>query len=325
MLHGARAQGAFCPNRGRGHSGSDIEAGSELVSINGNDIKDITAEMLRRIPADGDNQSAKYYKLNNWFSYLYPDLIDAADTYALEVKPEGADEVVSYDLDPATMSADQQQEGNEPVPTGDFKEDYATLTVGSFNFYDDAGITAFKQSVDTFFSSLKEKETENLILDLRNNWGGEPTVSAYLLTHLISEPVVYFDSEGGGGLYYDALTKPMAVADNAFHGSLYVLVNGASYSSTGHFASLLDYHNIGTFIGQETGGGYLCTDDTSSLTLENTGLVLYSSRRVFKTAVEGMVLGRGILPDYETTPTVADYMNGVDLEMDKALELMGGG
>ena len=303
------------------YSGSGIEAGSELLSINGKNVDDITARMLQRITADGDNQTTKPYKLNNWFGSLYPDLIDEADTYAVEVIPVGADDAVRYDLNPNTMSADQLQ-ANAAVPSGDFKADYATLVVGSFNFYDAVGQTGFKESVDAFFGTLGENKTENLILDLRDNWGGDPTVAAYLLSHLISEPIAYFSSEYGGA-FYDALTKPLEVADNAFHGNLYVLVNGASFSSTGHVASLLAYHNIGTFVGQETGGGYLCTDNTETVVLNHTGLVLRSSRTIFKTAVEGMVLGRGIIPDYETTRTVADYVNGVDLEMAKAIELIG--
>jgi hypothetical protein len=304
------------------NSGSGIKAGTELVSINSKSIDDIAARMLQRITADGDNQSTKPYKLNNWFGYLYTDLIEEPDTYAVEVTPEGTDEVVRYDLVPTTTSVDQLQAA-DAVPSGDFKANYATLIVGSFNFYDAVGQTAFKERVDAFFGSLSENKTGNLILDLRNNWGGDPTVAAYLLSHLISEPIVYFSSEYGGGAFYDALTKPLEVADNAFHGNLYVLVNGASFSSTGHVASLLAYHHIGTFVGQETGGGYLCTDNTKSLVLDHTGLVLRSSRTIFKAAVEGMVPGRGIIPDYETTRTVADYVNGVDLEMAKAIELIG--
>ncbi len=301
------------------YSGSGIKAGTELVSINGKSIDDIAARMLQRITADGDNQSTKLYKLNNWFGTLYTYLIEEADAYAVEVTPEGTDEVVRYALAPTTISV----AADPALPSGDFKANYATLIVSSFNFYDAVGQTAFKERVDAFFGSLSENKTDNLILDLRNNWGGDPTIAAYLLSHLISEPIVYFSNDYGGALFYDALTKPLEVADNAFHGNLYVLVNGASFSSTGHVASLLAYHHIGTFVGQETGGGYVCTDNTKSLVLDHTGLVLGSSRTIFKTAVEGMVLGRGIIPDYETTPTVADYVNGVDLEMAKAIELIG--
>ncbi|MCX7772232.1 MAG: peptidase S41, partial [Clostridia bacterium] len=59
------------------------------------------------------------------------------------------------------------------------------------------------------------------------------------------------------------------------------------------------------------------------LVLKNTKMKLHYSTETFRTAVENMVLGQGILPDYPIEPTIDDLLAGKDMEMAKALELIG--
>jgi hypothetical protein len=73
----------------------------------------------------------------------------------------------------------------------------------------------------------------------------------------------FFDA-GTPGYPELRLIKP---ARNKFSGTMYVLIDGGCFSTTGHLCSLLRYHGIGTFIGEETAGSFACTDNRTAITL----------------------------------------------------------
>ncbi len=105
---------------------------------------------------------------------------------------------------------------------------------------------------------------------------------------------------------------------------LYTLIDGGCFSTTGHLCSLLRYHGIGIFIGEETAGSFACTDARSHAILGHTGLILRVSTRTYTTAVTGMTPGRGILPDHPVIPTVEERLAHFDAPMDCALGLIAG-
>jgi C-terminal processing protease CtpA/Prc len=117
---------------------------------------------------------------------------------------------------------------------------------------------------------------------------------------------------------------PLQPEADAFRGNLYVLTNGASFSSTGHLCSLLRFHGLATFIGEETGGTFTCTDGSTDILLPETHLVLRSSTKEFRTAVTGLTAGKGIVPDYEIVPTIQDVIEGRDAQMELAIRLADG-
>jgi C-terminal processing protease CtpA/Prc len=166
---------------------------------------------------------------------------------------------------------------------------------------------------------VAEKETSHLILDLRDNWGGNPYYASYLLSYLISKPTTYF---GKAPFYYIKYKNPLKPAKHRFTGRLYILINGASFSTTGHLCSLLKSHSIGVFIGEESGGSYICTDASINVTLRHTKLRLHCSTTAFATAVSNLPPGKGITPDYRITPTLQNYLEGTDPEMNLAIQLV---
>jgi hypothetical protein len=108
---------------------------------------------------------------------------------------------------------------------------------------------------------------------------------------------------------------------NVFTGELFVLIDGGSFSSTGHLVALLKYHGAGTFIGTETGGSYACNDASEAHSLKHTGLQLGLPRMTFQVAAAGLTKGRGILPDHEIEATIDDLLAGGDPVLEKAIEL----
>lgn len=304
-------------------SGQGIPEGAEIISINGKRTAEIISVLLSNLTADGYNMSKKYYIMNHWFNCLYHYYIDNSSRFTLvyhsaeddQIFTKTVDGIKNQQMHMTTMSI-YYPRGND-LYTKAIADDYAILTIKSFSLNNKKKYKAF---IDGFFQELAEKEISHLILDLRDNWGGNPYYASYLLSYLISTSTLYFDKEVP--FYYAKYKKSLKPAEHRFTGRVYTLTNGASFSTTGHLYSLLRFHNIGVFIGEESGGSHVCTDASINVTLRHTKLRLHCSTTVFATAVSNLPPGRGIIPNYPITPTLPDYLEGTDPPMNMAVQLI---
>ncbi len=181
------------------------------------------------------------------------------------------------------------------------------LTIRSFSFYD--SVAGFRHFIDSFFVKVKQQHIHSVILDLRDNNGGDPFCSSYLLDYLARTPVIYYSESYGN---YEELAKPIPLAADHFEGNLYILINGNCFSSTGHLCALMKYYHLGKFIGSETDGTYTCNDNSAVITLNNTGIQLRIARNSFSVAVKGIPRFRGIQPDFPMETTLEDRISGRD-------------
>lgn len=329
-----KREGRFFPMKVRvldgglfAESGSGpLPRGTEILRINGREAGSVLEALYGFVPSDGWNKSRKTAIINNQFAMLYATLIDPAESFEVEYRMPGDREAttetlagVNFDriMDPdseiASIGVYLDMEEIRSDFSGKIFDDYALLELGSF-ILDNKSFAGF---LEDFFAQIKEKKIDTLILDLRGNWGGTPKPAAELLQYLIREPVSYFDSEAP--FYLWSYKRPMKVAEDAFDGSLYVLMNGSNFSTTGHFLSILKYHGIGSFIGEESGGGAVCTDAKRKKVLPNTRLRFYYSTAAFGTDVAGFTPGRGIMPDREIPLSVDDVVSNTDPVMQAAL------
>jgi C-terminal processing protease CtpA/Prc len=118
---------------------------------------------------------------------------------------------------------------------------------------------------------------------------------------------------------------PAEPRSDAFTSKLYVLTGGLTFSGASEFAAIVKGNRQATFIGEETGGGYY--GNTSgryiNLTLPNSQISIRIPLLKFVVEVSGDIpFGRGVIPDYEIQPTIGEYLNGVDAEMNYALKLI---
>jgi hypothetical protein len=298
-----------------------LPIGAEILSVNGHTAAEIVRTLRDCSPTEGRNQQLTGLVYAFAFPVGYHLLVDASERFEVSYR-------TSDDPAPrlATIPGVAQPRLARPIafPAGEpntfrFAPDHAVLTLRSFNFYDDASRARFTSFVTGFFAEVRRRGVTRLMLDLRNNGGGDPNCVVALFRHLIAEPTPYFALDTP---FYSELTKPLAPAPDRFSGQLVVLINAGCFSSTGHLCALLKYHRRAVFVGEETAGGYACTDASETLTLGATKLRFRRSSRVFSAAVEGMPFGRGTLPDHPVTPTLDDYLEHRDRVREQALELL---
>ncbi|MHC4592467.1 MAG: S41 family peptidase [Planctomycetota bacterium] len=199
-----------------------------------------------------------------------------------------------------------------------------------------------KQNVDSLFAALREKAAENLVIDLRFNGGGSSPAGDYILDYLTSEPYRQF-SKADVRLSKQALemgheTAPKELEEllvtrrfdprqpedraDRFGGSLFLITGPDSFSSAVSFAAAVKDYNMGTIIGEETGGVRQCFGDQLRFQCPNTGVGFGVSYKRFGAPIpqpDDDV--RGVLPDVPVSDEVlADYADADDPALAFALD-----
>jgi hypothetical protein len=297
-------------------SRSGIRLGCELLSINNEPIAGVVERLLAGISADALNTSNKIERLNRQFFLYYYYFWGEKPGFDLVVK-----DPVSGSESSLRVNAKPYDEVNQEVndrfetagrlsfiPVGN----RAVLRVPSFVVSQNPDYRAF---FENSFRQMNDHGVAHLIIDIRGNSGGDPEMSVSLIAHLIDHPFVYFKK----GLGYDNLFAEMPPHAVHFSGTVHVLIDGGCFSTSGHFCSMLRYHELATFVGETGGGTFRCHDNSTDFILNNTGIRLHVARTTYETAVPDQDVSQGFPPDFRVVPTVQDVLSGTDVQMDFAV------
>jgi C-terminal processing protease CtpA/Prc len=193
----------------------------------------------------------------------------------------------------------------------------AILTIKSF---DTALVQAmYKQSfqpvIDSVFMQLKSQGIQNLLLDLRDNQGGDFEPGRHLLSYLITTSTAY--------LLSGKEAKLLQPQNNHFSGSLFVLINGGSFSNSAIVSACLEGRKQTTFIGEESGGNkFLIFGEATDVVLPHTKIQAYIATDSFR--INQQSGDHGIIPKHVVQPTITDLLSGNDRAKALALQLMTG-
>jgi C-terminal processing protease CtpA/Prc len=239
-------------------------------------------------------------------------------------------------------------------------ENVAILTIRSF---DDRDFLHAKQHFHAFirksFESMKQHGVTDLVLDIRENGGGDDYNARFLYSYLTDSTFRYYDRVEIAGntkisflnhtnkplllRFFRFFVKPDPAASgrylwvhsplsqahdprsSTYTGSVFILINGESFSATSEFAAIASYHKRALFMGEETGGCY--EGDNSGLemilTLPHTHIRVRIPMMKYVLAVGSHTpAGRGIMPDYTILPSVKDLLDGIDTEKEFTLDLI---
>ncbi|MGY4385292.1 C-terminal processing protease CtpA/Prc [Pedobacter sp. UYP24] len=305
---------------------TDLTIGDKVMAINGIPARQVIEKMCNGICADGFNNAFKYFTLNaNVFQNVYSSTFGYQDSIVFQIKKNGVEKSVLV----TTISSSQITPASLTKPNSTFSisndRKYATLKINSFDKNLSFG---FQAGYQNWFVDLMRADSKILILDLRDNVGGDQTNATNLFSFLINEPA-YF-----GTVPKEFLNKAKKISPNsissgietkitpsksAFNGKIYLLINGGSFSAAAIFAANLQSLNKKIIVvGQESGGGRDgCTGGTFKyLSLKNSTLTLNYGEVPLKTLGNSPFKGRGILPDINIKYTIEDYLSKRDLETD---------
>lgn len=305
-------------------SGSGIPVGSEIMSINGQKIPGIVDRIMAGLNSDAMNVSSKIRRINRMFYLYYYFFWGPQEQFNLMIKPSGGGAEIPFQISARPFSEvdraslERFSRSNLMVFELNESEGSAVLTVPSFIITLNPGYRSFFENV---FSQMNDRGVDHLIIDVRGNGGGDPVVAATLLSYLLDEPFVYFKSGSGyENMYFETSPNPIH-----FDGTVYILIDGGSISTTGHFCELIRHFDAGIFVGETGGGTYRCHDGHVCADLYHTGIRLQVSRVTYEAAVPDHDVSEGFVPDYRIVPSIDDILDGIDPQMDYTIQLISHG
>lgn len=294
---------------------------SEILEIEGITIREIIRTLKGDISADGYNDSYKTSALGSCFQYYYANRYGVKKEHSIRFRSENGGKVKRIVIPAIPCSSiNYSNKGRSELRYRIIPEyNTAYLSVNSFIYYGSRN-RIFFEFVDKAFKEIKEKKINNVIIDLRNNSGGDPYCAAYLLSYIEKEEVPYFKEPYKR---YKKLAEPVPYTKkNHYTGDLYFIIDGSNFSTTGHFCALVKYHGLGTFIGTETGSTFTCNSSVKGMYLKNTRIYLKLSTRDFSAAVKGFSKNRGIIPDHIVETTIEDIKSNKDPVLDHSLKII---
>lgn len=178
---------------------------------------------------------------------------------------------------------------------------------------------------DSLFASITK--TKALIIDIRNNGGGNSGIGVAILRKLSNDSfkpmrsklLRYISEPGWEVNWYEEPSQIIKPDGKLFYSKPVILLVGArTFSAAEDFAAAFKYINCGKLIGQLTGGS---TGEPVGFDLPGGGSARVCAKR--ETYPDGKeFVGIGIAPDIIINPTIEDLQNGKDSVKDKALELL---
>lgn len=333
-----------------------LRDGSEILSINGTPAQKLRAEFLERMVRDGYNETLPDWVMNVYFRGFYDNFYGFPEQFVISYSdPDGVfriDSVPAERLD--TINKIWGRKYAERVKFQkkrwcglSFRFDsLSKIPIMRIQSFDPTLLKKgyhqkFKKTVDAFFEKIDSAKSETLILDVRDNNGGDPMLAVYLLRRLMNEPFTYAEKALQTRRFnpghrmsrltrckvYGFGTNTYTPVKKHFGGKLIVLINGGSFSATGELASVLRRYKRATFIGEETGGNpVICGGQMfkHSLVLPNTGINCLTGTEATILADLKTNNGHGTMPDYFVHNSIEDILANKDAEMNFALELAEG-
>ena len=233
-------------------------------------------------------------------SLVLRKILGPADTQVLiTIIREGESDLLEFEITRAVI----------PVPSVESELinehiGYIRLYTFGTNSYDD-----FSQAV----TQLLGQGADNLIIDLRNNTGGYVD-SAIDITSIFLEEKVVLIEEWGDGTKKDYLTSKDPITLDT---PLYILVNKGTASASEITAGALQDYNRAILIGTTTFGKGLIQN---WIPLKGENGAIRISIAHWLTPYGRQIQDLGLTPDIKIEFTETDYYNGIDTQLDKAIE-----
>lgn len=308
------------------YCGNDISLyseGEQILKINGIDATKMVHDM--ELLVSGKSAAIKQKEIANKFRVIVWLLYGFEQNYELTIR-NNQHEIREITI-PGITSAEFMQNikrmpktnHNNFVLSTNRRNETAVMKIKSFG--DLNGFCAF---ADSAFAEIKESRIKNLVIDIRNNGGGRSIVVDSLMNYITDKAYSQYKKieirispelrEHYKERYPDRLdwinsyaiddlvvpksnlTKPQN-KNLRYNGNLFLLTNNTTFSAAATFAGIFKELELGTIIGEETGGTIDYYGDFWFLKTPNTGITFYVSPKHF-IQFGGTEYDRGVLPYY---------------------------
>jgi len=301
---------------------TNIKIGQEILSINGKSMPDILAKIYPLISAERSyfkNAKIEFYS----FPRLYWQAYGKQNNFEIEVKNNDLTEKhILYAIPLIDGYERKRTDIMNATMSLNFFNNTAYINPGDFG----GSWEIYQKFIDSAFVQVNSKNSKNLIIDLRNNKGGDNSFSDYLVSYIADTPFkwcseltiktsqflkdhtrknndtisTYFQNilkHKNGERYSYKFEKYQPQPKNKkYGGTTYVLVNRQSHSQSALTAAQIQDYKFGTIVGEETGDYPTLYASQFQYSLPITGIVVKVAKG-YIIRVNGSKKQEGVIPD----------------------------
>lgn len=338
---------------------SILKRGTIVTSINGKSTAQILDSIFKSISTDGYSVNYKNQVVSNNFPVWYKHIWQLDSIYTIgyldSLGQEKTTQIKNFTpiKDTSTIKKTtvkkptKKQIKNARLNAKRYLQIDTTLNTAYFrvNTFSEGRLRKFfRKSMKT----ISNKNIENVVIDLRQNGGGDVGTTTKLLKYFSKKPfkhadtvaainrtfpnkkyitnwwlywipMNFFAARGNDNkIHYKRFEKHYFKPKKRYHfdGQVYLVQGGVTFSAATMFvATLKGQHNV-TVLGEETGGGFY---GNSAIHLPT--IVLPNSKLRVSLPMYRMVMdknrpkGRGIMPDVEIPPSSIAIKEGYDIKI----------
>lgn len=332
------------------HNYSDAAAlapGTELVAINGRPAQDWIERTGRYLSAE------RPYMVHAQLESMFPRLawLDAGEIghFDIEVRTGDAREATARVAAVPVITVEEQKGAREALQHGreaDMLADrVAYLRPGPFYAAEEGEtLETFKAFIDDAFERFLAADAQDLVIDLRNNPGGDNSFSDPMIAWIADKPfrfasqfVVKASARTRATLRELAQADPGGISaqmlaemnrhddgqtfnfeiprvqprESGFSGRVWALVNRHSYSNAASVAGIIQDYGFGTILGEETSDLPTSYASSAQFSLPETGIAVTYPKAYF-IRPSGDQSMRGVVPEHPLDfPVVAGEHDAV--------------
>ena len=312
-----------------------LTKGSEILEIEDIPIPKLLKNLSKYTFQNGDGSNADveaYYFQRNFRRLLYL-FFDEQDELKLKVRLEKELKNLTVKTQPLAYLREMEAERN-PIKNADFYKNIflsentsktSVLRIRSFdgNEFENGN---FHNEIQGIFRKIAEKQSKNLIIDVRNNAGGGLDYADEILKYLLKKPYQRYQISSDSTVK----AKKKRLSANQFYeptneyifgGNIYVLTNEGTFSTAVYLAAHLKNQENVALIGTTCGGAAdgSSAGEFTSFTLPNTQFTvsLPLLKINYNTTTE-----LHLKPTFEVKQTYTDFLVGEDSIWDFAKSLI---
>ncbi|RCU51774.1 peptidase S41 [Corallincola holothuriorum] len=314
-----------------------LAAGSQILTINGVPASSLVSTLQQYSGGESrrlrEQVVAKRFALSLWAVFGF------IDSFELEIDNRPASLAITQvaitkDQSWQRVSADSNEQQGEHY--------YKQLQAGVGLLYlahFDIEPNKFEDFIDGAFAEIKRDQIHSLIIDIRDNPGGNTDTVTYLSRYLADKPFRLVSSvqeklnrDNRGWFNYKGEVGELITTqwqewetpietEQRFKGEVYLLVGPITYSAAIVLATTLKDHQFATLVGEKTGGFANQTAQGNLFNLPHSKLRAYVTTRTL-IRPSGDIERRSVEPHHVVNRSVDDIKKQRDAGIARALTLI---
>jgi hypothetical protein len=314
-----------------------IPVGAEIVSINKKSISHCLSEIKKLVSYDNENHFNALIQIPIYWG-LWNQFEDFEIAYAT---PENETQTI---LTSSGLFANLRYLRDfTGFGFSNYSFDILKDDIGYFNIKSFHNVNKFKTFAKDAFKEIYEKGINNILIDLRDNAGGNTQLAEELMQYISPISFNTFDTAlvkisneliraysldtieyKAGSLILES-SDEISLRENPYRysGKVYILTSSYTFSTAVDFAAMAKCFANAKIIGLETGGKTVSFGSPLKFILPETNLEIKVSCKRFVNAC-GVDNKEGVMPDIEMENSINNIIQGKDNVLEYATKFMKG-